>query len=162
MTWKLGFSRLQHDGNLLGVGKRYSRMTSKQSVQFFHTLLIINASNMQYIYCSWLCVVKFSCLFTAVAVLACLRSLLYWLCCAVLYCAVPVYPKPFQNNEKRSINQCKSLYCTFVNFDQHFIQAVTKNCVKVIFIPLVQLLQHKILDVISKTTQREIFKRWQY
>ena len=47
---KLGFSRLQHDGNLLGVGKRYSRMTSKQSIQFFHTLLIIKyASNMQYI-----------------------------------------------------------------------------------------------------------------
>ena len=32
----------------LGVGKRYSRMTSKQSVQFFHTLLIIKyTSNMQ-------------------------------------------------------------------------------------------------------------------
>ena len=49
-TWKLGFPRLQHDGNLLGVCKRYSRMTSKQSIQFFHTLLIIKyASNMQYI-----------------------------------------------------------------------------------------------------------------
>ena len=36
--------------NLLGVGKRYSRMTSKQSIEFFHTLLIIEyASNMQYI-----------------------------------------------------------------------------------------------------------------
>ena len=39
-TWKLGFSRLQHDGNLLGVGKRYSRMTSKQSIQFSHTLML--------------------------------------------------------------------------------------------------------------------------
>ena len=33
---------------ILPFGKRYSRMTSKQSIQFFHTLLIIKyASNMQ-------------------------------------------------------------------------------------------------------------------
>ena len=56
-------------------------MTSKQSIQFFHALLIIKyASNMQYIYlvvCGLFLTVKFSCLFTAVAVLACLRSLVY-------------------------------------------------------------------------------------
>ena len=44
------FPSRQHDGNLLGVRKRYSRMTSKQSMQFFHTLLVVEyASNMQYI-----------------------------------------------------------------------------------------------------------------
>ena len=48
-------------------------MTLKQSIQFFHTLLIIKYA--------WLCgglflTVKFSCLFTTVAVLVCLRSLL--------------------------------------------------------------------------------------
>ena len=42
--------RRHEDVNLLDVGKRYSRMTSKQSMQFFHTLLIIKCtSNMQYI-----------------------------------------------------------------------------------------------------------------
>ena len=71
-------------GNLLGVGKRYPRMTSKQSIQFFHTLLIKKyASNMQYIWlvvCGLFLTVKFSCLFTAVAVLACLCSLLSITC----------------------------------------------------------------------------------
>ena len=53
-------------------------MNSKHSIQLFHTLLIIEyASNMQYIelvVCSLFLTVKFSCLFSAVAVLACLSS----------------------------------------------------------------------------------------
>ena len=67
--------------DLLGVGKRYLTMTSKQSIQFFHTFLIIKyASNMQYILlvvCGLFLTVKFSSLFTAVAILACLKSLYY-------------------------------------------------------------------------------------
>ena len=47
---KIRFFCLQHEGNLLGVGKPYSKMTSKQSIQFFHTFFVIKyASNMQYI-----------------------------------------------------------------------------------------------------------------
>ena len=64
-------------------------MTSKQSIQFFHTLLIINyASNMQYIWlvvCGLFFTLKFSRLFTAVAVLACLRSLLSTGCSTTLF-----------------------------------------------------------------------------
>ena len=54
-------------------------MTSKQSIQFFHTLLIVTFGFKYAVYivgCVWLVflTVKFSCLFTAVAVLACLSS----------------------------------------------------------------------------------------
>ena len=51
----------------------YSKMTSKQSINFFHTLLVIKyTSNMQYI------VKNLVCLFTAVAVLVCVRGYRFW------------------------------------------------------------------------------------
>ena len=52
---KSGFSRLHVDLNFLGGERCYSRLTSKQSIQFFYKLLIIKyASNMQYVdSCLW-------------------------------------------------------------------------------------------------------------
>ena len=52
---KSGFSRLHVDLNFLGSERCYSRLTSKQSIQFLYKLLIIKyASNMQYVVsCLW-------------------------------------------------------------------------------------------------------------
>ena len=56
----------------------YSTLTLKWSIQFFHKILIIKyALNMQYaVSCGFFLTLKFSCLFPAVAVLACFKSLL--------------------------------------------------------------------------------------
>ena len=49
-TGKSKFSRFHFDINLLGDERCYSGLTSKQSIQFFHKLLIVKyASNMQYV-----------------------------------------------------------------------------------------------------------------
>ena len=71
------------DGNLLGVGKRYSRTTSKQSCSTvlshtFNHKICFKYEVYMLVVCGLFLTVKFSCLFTAVAVLACLRSLFCW------------------------------------------------------------------------------------
>ena len=74
----LHYITLHYNLNLLGGERRYLRLTSKQSIQFFHKRLIIKyASNMQYVVsCLWFLFNAkiYSCLFPAVALLACLRK----------------------------------------------------------------------------------------